>query len=53
MFDAESLGHLFKDGAGAVVVHERKAFVTTEGDEVIVPGGLISLEAAGHSGIVS
>ena len=38
-----------EDGAGSIVVEEGKASVATEGDEVVVTEGVVSLEAARHA----
>ena len=40
----------FKRDAGAVVVEEWEPLVTTEGDEMVVAEGVITLEAAWHKG---
>jgi hypothetical protein len=37
---------------GVVVVEVREAVVAGEGDEVVVTGGLVALEAAGHVGMI-
>ena len=48
--DAEFFKGVFEGDAGAGVVEERKPLVTTEGDEVIVAEGVVTLEAAWHWG---
>jgi hypothetical protein len=45
---AESFESLLKDGAGVVVVEVGETVVTTEGEEVVVAFGLISLKMARH-----
>jgi hypothetical protein len=45
---AQGFEGLLEDCAGVVVVEVRVLMVTGESDEVLVAGGLVSLEAAGH-----
>jgi hypothetical protein len=45
---SESFEGIQEDGAGVGVVEIREAVVTTEGDEMIVAFGLVSLQTAGH-----
>jgi hypothetical protein len=51
--EAVALASLFEDFeedcAGVVVVEEGKPMVATEGDEVIVTEGVVSLEVARHA----
>ena len=46
--DAELFEGLFENDAGVVVVEKRSPLVTTEGDEVVVAEGVVTLEAAWH-----
>jgi hypothetical protein len=50
---AVALAGLFEDveedAAGVVVVEEGKSSVTTEGDEVVVTGGVVALEITRHA----
>jgi hypothetical protein len=45
---AESFEPLFKYGAGVVIVQIGEAAVTTEGEEVVVAFGLITLQTTRH-----
>jgi len=45
---ADGFEGLLEDSAGRVVVEVGMLVEAGEGDEVIVAGGLVSLEAAGH-----
>jgi len=49
---AEGFECFFEDCAGVFVVEIRVLVVAGEGDEVVVAGGLVSLEAAGHGEMV-
>ena len=48
--DTQFFECVFEGEAGAVVVEEWQPLVTTEGDEVIVAEGVVTLEAAWHRG---
>ena len=48
--DAEFFEGVFEGDARAVVVEEWEPLITTEGDEVIVAEGVVTLEAAWHRG---
>ena len=50
MTDTEFFESVFEGDAGAGVVEEWDPLVTTEGDEVIVAEGVVTLEAAWHRG---
>lgn len=50
--ESGALEDLFEDETGVVIIEERGALVTTEGDEVIVAAGLVALQMTGHEGIV-
>jgi hypothetical protein len=41
--DAESFEGIFEGGSGGIVVEVRTSTVTTEGDEVVVAFGLVTL----------
>jgi hypothetical protein len=43
----------FEDDSGSIVVQIRETPVTTEGDEVVVSFGLVTLESTRHEVIVS
>ena len=40
--------NLEENRPGVVVIEERKTAVATEGDEVVVAGGLVALQVARH-----
>ena len=45
---AEPFQCFFKDCSGMIIVEVRETAVTTEGEEVVVAFGLVSLETARH-----
>jgi hypothetical protein len=49
----ESFEDFFEDDAGVIVVQVWETSVTTEGNEVIVSFGLVTLQTARHEVIVS
>ncbi len=50
---AEFFEVFFEDDAGSVVVQVRETAVATEGDEVVVTFGLVTLKTAWHEVIVT
>jgi len=48
--DTKFLEGFFEDDAGVVVVEEWEPLMTTEGDEVVMAEGVVTLEAAWHWG---
>ena len=48
--DTEFFESFFECDARAVIVEEWEPLITTEGDEVIVAEGVVTLEAAWHRG---
>jgi hypothetical protein len=45
---AEAVQCFFKDSSGMIIVQQGETAVTTEGEEVMVAFGLVSLQTAGH-----
>jgi hypothetical protein len=45
---AEDLECVEEDSSGVIVIQVRESMVTTEGEEVEMPFGLVSFQTAGH-----
>jgi hypothetical protein len=48
----ETLESIEEDDASVVVIQIRETLVTTEGDEVVVAEGVVTLETARHLGMI-